>query len=135
MEKQLHIYTKYQDNHWLNIAEAAAVVGSVAGTIASIFLEEMILASIPLSACVALNLINRKRILNLVTTKNNETIATLSQHNQSDHANICDQMMQIQQSVTSDHDQYEIEYKQISDNLKQIDVSCKDKFQKLVTQY
>lgn len=135
MEKQLDIHTNYQDNHWLNIAETAAVVGSFGGTVASFFLKEMIFASVPLSACVALNLINRKRLLSLVTTKNNETIATVSQHNQSDHANICDQMMQIQQSFTSDHEKYEIEHKQISENLKQIDLSSKDKIQKLEKQY
>lgn len=135
MEKQLDTQANYQDNHWLNIAETVAVAGSVGGTVASIFLKEMLLVSVPLSACVALNLINRKRLLSLITTQNNEAIATLSQHSQQDHANICDQMMQIQQSVSSDRDRYEIDHKNVSENIKQLDSSSQEQMQKLESQH
>ena len=135
MEKQLDIHVNYQDNHWLNIAETAAVVGSVGGTIASIFLKETIFATLPLSACVALNLINRKRILSLVSTNNNKAIATLSQHNQSDHANICAQMVQIEESVNNNHTKYEIDYKNISDNVNHATSDSKEQIKKLEVQY
>ena len=134
MEKQLDTQVNYQDNHWLNIAETVAVVGSVGGTVASVFLKEMLLASVPLSACVALNLINRKRLLSLMATQNNEAIATLSQHNQHDHGNICDQIMQIQQSATSDREKYETTRQNISENIKQLDSSSQAQIQKLDSQ-
>ena len=107
MEQQSQTKSNYQDNHWLNMAEAASVIASIGGSVASIFFKEIILASAPLSACVALNVINRKRLLNLVTKENDKAIAALTQHNQNERANICDQIMQIQQSNNNLQNQYE----------------------------
>ena len=134
MNKQLDIDTN-RDNHWLNIAETIAVVGSVGGSIASIFLREIALASIPLSTCVALNLINRKRLLNLVETKNEYAIATLSAHNQNDHGNICDQMMQIDESVTKLRDKYEADNQNISGQLQEINSDSQRNIRELNTKY
>ena len=87
------------DNHWLNTAEQVALAGAIGGSIASLFWQEIILASLPLSACVALNLINRQRLLKLATTNNERALATLNQHNQSARGNLIDRMMLIQQSI------------------------------------
>ena len=53
MEKQLDMHAIGRDRHWLNIAESLAVIGSVGGSVAAIFLQEIVLVSIPLSACIA----------------------------------------------------------------------------------
>ena len=127
MNKQLDIETKERDNHWLNMAETIAVVGSVGGSIASIFVKEIALASIPLSACVALNLINRQRLLNLIDAKNEKAIATLSQHNQ----NARERMAQIEQSITEIQNKSETERNDISQQLQQIDSDI----QKINSQY
>ena len=56
------------NNSWLNIAEIITVSGSVCGAIASILLQKYIYVSVPLSASVALNLFNRKKMLYAVTS-------------------------------------------------------------------
>ena len=131
MNKQLDIETKERDNHWLNMAETIAVVGSVGGSIASIFVKEIALASIPLSACVALNLINRQRLLNSIDTKHDKAIATLSQQNQNDHSNISDRIAQIDRSIIELQDKSEIDRNDISQQLQQIDSDI----QKINSQY
>ncbi len=113
MEKQLPTKTNYQDNHWLNIVEGCAVVGSIGGTVASILLEKIFLASVPLSACVALNLINRKRLLNLATIENNKAIVQLIEHNQNDRGNLIEQMMEVQKSVEERQIQHDSNYQQL----------------------
>ncbi|WP_319421412.1 tetratricopeptide repeat protein [Pleurocapsa sp. FMAR1] len=132
MEKQLPTKTNIQDNHWLNIAEAVSVVGSIGGTVAAICLKQNIfLASVPLSACVALNLINRKRLLNLVTIENNTAIAQLTQHNH----NLIEQMMEVQHSASNQKTLYDADYQNMSQQLTQIDASSRDNMQKLQSQY
>ena len=131
MNKQLDIETKERDNHWLNMAETIALVGSVGGSIASIFVEEIALASIPLSACVALNLINRQRLLNLIDAKNEKAIATLSQQNQNDHNNIRERAAQIEQSIREIQNKSETDRNDISQQLQQIDLDI----QKINSQY
>ena len=135
MEKQLPIKINIQDNHWLNIAEAVSVVGSIGGTVAAIYLEKIFLASVPLSACVALNLINRKRLLNLATIENNKAIAQLIEHNQNDRANLIEQMMEIQHSVSNQKTRYDIDYQNVSQQLTQIDANSSKNMQELQSQY
>ena len=49
-----------KDRPWLDIVETVSVVGSIGGSIASIFINQAALAAIPLSITVMLNLINRR---------------------------------------------------------------------------
>jgi tetratricopeptide (TPR) repeat protein len=60
----------------LDLAEIISVVGAVVGTGAAIALKELIFVSVPLSASVVLNLVNRKR---LQTVDLNETKTVISQ--------------------------------------------------------
>ncbi len=56
--------------HWLDVAEIVAAVGAVGGAIASVVSQQALLASVaslPLSASVVLNLMNRKRLLQAPT--------------------------------------------------------------------
>jgi tetratricopeptide (TPR) repeat protein len=56
--------------HWLDVAEIVSAVGAVGGAIASVVSQQALLASVaslPLSASVVLNLMNRKRLLQAPT--------------------------------------------------------------------
>ncbi|MGB5713210.1 MAG: hypothetical protein WBM44_20175, partial [Waterburya sp.] len=98
MDKQSEtISTSQSNSHWLDIAETASVFGSIGGSVASLFFKEIFLASIPLSVCVALNLVNRKRILNLTTAETHQAIAELAQENQDVHTNFSQKLTQLQQ--------------------------------------
>ena len=67
--------------HWLDIAEIAAVAGSVGGSITSIFLKQFLWATIPLSASAALALINHQRLKSLIKQEQ-KAIATLIEQNE-----------------------------------------------------
>ncbi len=122
MEKQLPTKTNYQDNHWLNIVEGCAVVGSIGGTVASILLGKMFLASVPLSASVAFNLINRKRLLNLTTRENNKAIAQLIQHHQNDLSNLGDRQTQHD----SNYQQLQSQYDELASKITELTLALTD---------
>ncbi|MEM8830491.1 MAG: tetratricopeptide repeat protein [Cyanobacteria bacterium P01_G01_bin.19] len=135
MEKQLDTVTNPRDNHWLNIAEIVAVAGSISGSFAAVFLQEIFYASIPLSACVALNLVNRKRLLASVTHANNEAIAVLSEQNQKDLGDVCDQIAQLQKVSSKQQDKFDSGYQNLSEQLAKADSDAKQQIQKLQIQY
>ncbi len=135
MKKQSSTKTNYQDNHWLNIVEGCAIVVSIGGTVASMLLGKMFLASVPLSASVTLSLINRKRLLNLATIENNKAIAQLVEHNQNDRGNLIKQLMEIQRSVSNQKTRYDINYQNVSQQLTQIDANSSKNMQELQSQY
>ncbi|MBR8827943.1 MAG: tetratricopeptide repeat protein [Gomphosphaeria aponina SAG 52.96 = DSM 107014] len=56
-----------QGKHWLDKAEMVGVVVAGVGAIAAPLTQQIALASIPLAATVALNLVNRRRLLALLT--------------------------------------------------------------------
>ncbi|MEM9507183.1 MAG: tetratricopeptide repeat protein [Cyanobacteria bacterium P01_E01_bin.35] len=53
-------------HHWLDIAEKAAIVGSIGGSITGVFFKQFLWATIPLSAAAGLALINHQRLKNLI---------------------------------------------------------------------
>ena len=120
MEKQLENSSNSQSNHWLDIAETASVITSIGGSVASLFFKEIFLASIPLSVCVALNLVNRKRLLNLTTLENHKAIAELAQQNQDKYTDILGQLKQLQQSNNNQLAQCQTEQKVLSQQLAQL---------------
>ena len=134
MEKQLDMHAIGRDRHWLNIAESLAVIGSVGGSVAAIFLQEIVLVSIPLSACIVLNLFNRKRFLNLITTENNKAIAILSQQTKNDYGNLGDQIIHIEQSITNGKNKSETDYQHLSQQLTQIEFDSKKQIKELKSQ-
>ena len=73
------------NNSWLNIAEIIAVAGSIGGAIASIFLQKYLYVSLPLSASVALNLLNRQRMTHSITSTENRIEQLEKQNQQSEH--------------------------------------------------
>ena len=60
---------------WLDIVETVSVIGSIGSSIASIFINQAALASIPLSITVMLNLVNRRLQLEAIT-KNNQSVVS-----------------------------------------------------------
>ncbi|ELS00375.1 tetratricopeptide repeat protein [Xenococcus sp. PCC 7305] len=98
MEKQEKNKLNFQNSHWLDIAETASVIGSIGGSVASIFIKEIFLASIPLSVCVALNLTNRKRLLSLTKAETQKAISELAQQNQDENTNLLQQLAKLKKS-------------------------------------
>ena len=132
MDKQVETISNSQSNsHWLDIAETASVIGSVGGSVASIFIEKIFLASIPLSICVALNLVNRKRILSLTTVETKKAIAELAQQNQESHSNLSQKLTQLQQSINDQLAQYQNDQNQ---QINKLDTSFSERTQELQQQ-
>jgi len=61
MQEQVKLLNK--NYHWLETVEGFAVIGSVGGAIASAISQQAIFASLPLSAAVLLNLVNRRLLI------------------------------------------------------------------------
>lgn len=79
MQKQPETESNSSNFPWLNLAETISVAASIGGSIATIFLKEaFFIASVPLSVSVALNLVNRRQILNRLNLENQMAIAQLS---------------------------------------------------------
>lgn len=89
-----------KDRPWLDIVETVSVVGSIGGSIASIFTSQAALASIPLSITVMLNLVNRRLQLEAIAKTNQSAIAQLIQADVASER----QIAQLQQ-FTSDYTQ------------------------------
>jgi len=68
-----------QNYPWLGIVETVSVVGSIGGSIASIFINQAALAAIPLSITVMLNLVNRRLQIEALSKTNQSAIAQLIQ--------------------------------------------------------
>ncbi|PPS45909.1 tetratricopeptide repeat protein [Chroococcidiopsis sp. TS-821] len=90
-------------SRWQDIVEIVSVLSAISGSIASVVTQQALFASIPLSLAVALNLANRKQILNEVkhqqstilhiTRENNETQAHIS--------TLTQQLVEVQQQTTT----------------------------------
>lgn len=82
MEKNLQQVVTTNNKNWLNLLENITVASSLGGTLVAIITEQIVFASVPLSLSVALNLINRRRLLELNNQKNQIVIASLIAENQ-----------------------------------------------------
>ncbi|MBE9170848.1 tetratricopeptide repeat protein [Pleurocapsales cyanobacterium LEGE 06147] len=103
MKKLLEISSNSQNKHWLDIAEIVSVIGSVGGSVASLVSNQFLFASLPLSVCIALNLANRRRLINLLTQENQKAIATIVQQNKEEQTNLSEQLQQLKLST---HDKF-----------------------------
>ena len=92
MEKQVETVLNSQSHHWLDIAETTSVIVSIGSSVASLFLKEIFLVSVPFSVCVAFNLVNRNRVLSQITTTTTKSISELTQQNQDNHSDISQQL-------------------------------------------
>lgn len=69
-------------NHWLDIAETSAVVGSIGGSIASVFLKQFMWVTVPLSVTAGLAVVNHQRLKRLVASEQ-AAMTSLIQENQT----------------------------------------------------
>ena len=79
-----------KNTHWLDIAEIAAVLGSLAGSVASVVLNQFFWATIPLSASATLSLLNHqrlKKIINAEILKEQVAIANVVTENKENISN------------------------------------------------
>jgi tetratricopeptide (TPR) repeat protein len=56
-------------NHWLDIAETSAVVGSIGGSIASVVLKQWLWVTVPLSVTAGLAVVNHQRLKRLIASE------------------------------------------------------------------
>ena len=132
MDKQAETISTAQSNsHWLDIAETASVLGSIGGSVASIFFKELFMASIPLSICVALNLVNRKRILSLTKAETKKAIAELAQQNQDSYSNFSQKLVTLQQSYNNHVAKYQTERNVLSEQINKLNANFNKRTQEL----
>jgi tetratricopeptide (TPR) repeat protein len=87
----------------LDIVETLSVIGSIGGAIASLVFNQIALASIPLSVSVALNLLNRRRLLDASSQSNQTAIAQIVHENfkiQEQVGTLTEKLTQLQQLTT-----------------------------------
>lgn len=73
--------SKIKNLQLLNAAETLSVLGAIGGAVASVVFQQVAFASIPLSAALALNLANRRQMLNTLNQTQQTAIAQLIQEN------------------------------------------------------
>lgn len=96
-----------QNYPWLGIVETVSVVGSIGGSIASIFINQAALAAIPLSITVMLNLVNRRLQLEAMSKNNQSAISQLIPAVETNNQ----QIAQLQQIT--------IDYPQVKSNVQE----------------
>ncbi len=131
MDKQVETTSNSQSNYWWDLAETSSVIGSIGGSVASIFFKELFMVSIPLSICVALNLVNRKRILSQTKAETKHEIAELIQQNQKSNSNLSQKLTQQQESINNQLAQYQTDQNQ---QLNKLDTDFNERTQELQQQ-
>lgn len=113
-------------SHWLNIVESAAVFAAVGGSITAVFLEQIALASIPLSLTAVLNLANRRRQMSEVQEQQRLEIAHVIQLSQDDtHSNL-EAMQKTTEKVQSQIEQLMQQETQSSQTIKTLTEQTED---------
>lgn len=87
---------------WLNLAETLAVVVSIGGSIASIFIQQVALATVPLSATVAINFVNRRRLMTMIQAEHRDNISQLAQYTQGNVEILTEQIAELQQKTLAE---------------------------------
>jgi len=109
-----------QNYPWLGIVETVSVVGSIGGSIASIFINQAALAAIPLSITVMLNLVNRRLQIEALSKTNQSAISQLIPAVETNNQHI----VQLQQ-LTLDYPQVKSNVQEHSQSIQtsQTDIS------------
>jgi tetratricopeptide (TPR) repeat protein len=97
-------------NHWLDIAETSAVVGSIGGSIASVIIKQWLWVTVPLSVTAGLAVVNHQRLKRLIASEQ-AAMALLIQEN---HAKV-NQFKQQTEKQHWDHTVELTELKKFSD--------------------
>jgi len=107
MEGYLKEKSNIKDYQWQDIEEILSVLGSIGGSIASVVTQQVVFASIPLSLSIALNLVNRRHILDSIHQNNQTAITQLREESREQSTEtrfrfgtLTEQLAQIQQLTT-----------------------------------
>ena len=87
---------------WLNKAEIASVILAIGGSVASVVLQNVAFASIPLSASVGLNLLNRKRLIELGDNNNHHKLVQLAQYSKTNIEAIQEKIEEIKTQIIAE---------------------------------
>lgn len=94
----------------LDIVETLSVIGSIGGAVASLVFQQIALVFIPLSVSVALNLLNRRWLLDASSQNNQTAIAQIGRDNfktQEQVGTLASQLTQLQQLTTKNNGEQE----------------------------
>ncbi|MBE9020619.1 hypothetical protein C7Y66_09095 [Chroococcidiopsis sp. CCALA 051] len=106
---------------WLEKVEIASVVGSIGGAIASFMLNQAAVAAIPLSVTVALNLTNRRILLDHLKQHNLATIAQVLQEQvktQSNLERLSEELGTFEQQTEKKHGEAQAGIKLLDEHLQ-----------------
>ncbi|MBE9190597.1 hypothetical protein IQ230_09535 [Gloeocapsopsis crepidinum LEGE 06123] len=131
MQEQVKLLNK--NYHWLETVEGFAVIGSVGGAIASVISQQAIFASLPLSAAVLLNLVNRRLLITSIQQSQQAAIAEVLEHSaipQERFTSISSQVAQLQQA-NANFSRSHTENNAAVDQLKQENSNIENKIEQL----
>ncbi|MUL36855.1 tetratricopeptide repeat protein [Gloeocapsopsis dulcis] len=103
MQRRL-IPSNIKNSHWLEIAETLSVLGSIGGSLVCVVSQQVAFASIPLSLAVALNLVNRKQLIDGIQQSHQTAIAQSVQEKietQTKFEMLTEQVAQVKQLTTT----------------------------------
>lgn len=86
--------------HWLDIAEIAAVVSSVGSVVAGVFYQQLLWATVPLSASATFALLGRQRLQSAIAERQ-QASQVLIQENQTKLADLTEQSSESEQKHQS----------------------------------
>ncbi|MEL6930060.1 MAG: tetratricopeptide repeat protein [Cyanobacteria bacterium J06600_6] len=101
-----------RQTHWLDIAEITAVVGSVGGSVTSIFFKQFLWVTVPLSFSAGIAIINHQRLKQLVASEQ-EAVAFLIEEN---HARIT----KLNHQAEKQHWDNKVEFKELKQTSERV---------------
>jgi tetratricopeptide (TPR) repeat protein len=101
MQEPLEMRSDAQQFQWLGGLEIASVIVSFGGSAALVMMQQAALATIPLSLTAALNLVNRKRLMNAMEQSQQTAVAQLAAQDkeQQDQLDTLDQQNQAYKTL------------------------------------
>lgn len=125
MEKQ-----PTKNSSFPNLLDSLAIVGAIGGSVASLVSQQVVFAAIPLSLSVALNVVNRRQMLNEIAQNQQNAIAYLGPYIQKNS----EQLKQLQKASTEQSQEYQSNFKVLSEQLSDQIQDYQSKFETLSEQ-
>ncbi|MBV8885492.1 MAG: hypothetical protein JO235_16060 [Chroococcidiopsidaceae cyanobacterium CP_BM_RX_35] len=103
MKGHFSVSSNTKNLHWLEVVETLSVIGFISSLIAYVVFQQFVLAAIPLSLFAVLNLMNRRRLLDLLDQSNQTTSTQLVQKDVATEvqlATLTEQLAEVRQLTT-----------------------------------
>ena len=120
---QENLQNTAQKSQLLEKVEIASVVGSIGGAIVSIFVNQVAVAAIPLSVTVALNLANRRMLLESMKQNNYAAIASVIQNSSQTQTKLdflAEQQASFEQQTDNKHTELQGGFSLLDAQLQQL---------------